>query len=77
MITLKELNEFAAKKKLDPSKCVILLHGECSNGDIELDYFQKLYCYNKVEVLNKDDGWDNVATAIGLEKLEVDIDPWK
>ena len=68
-VTLQDLNDFAAKANLDPAKCVILLHAVCANGDVELDYFDKMYCQNGVEVLNKDDEFETVEQAISLEQL--------
>lgn len=68
-LTLKDLNDFAEKSNLDPAKCVILLHTTCSNGDVDLDYFDRLYCQKGVDVLNKDDEFEKVEQAISLQQL--------
>ena len=69
MITLQDLIDFAKKNKIDPTKCAILLHAVCGNGDIELDYFDKIYKQKNVRVLNKDDEHEEVKTGISLEQL--------
>lgn len=69
MLTLQHLIDFAQKHKLDPKKCTILLHQVCANGDVELDYFDKCYKQENVEVLNKDDEFEGVEFAISLEQL--------
>lgn len=43
--------------------------GVCSDGGVDLDYFDKLYCQNGAEVLNKDDEFETVEQAISLEQL--------
>ncbi len=69
MITLADLNKFAEKANLDPAKCVILLHAECANGDVELDYLDRIVAQKEVEVLNKDDEFEVVEQAISLQQL--------
>ena len=68
-ITLEDLNNFAQKANLDTSKCVILLHGVCGNGDVELDYFDRMFVQKGVDVINKDDEFEEVEQAISLEQL--------
>jgi hypothetical protein len=68
-LTLKDLNDLAKKANLDPAKCVILLHGECANGDVELDFVDRMYPQKSVKVLNKDDEFEVVEQAISVQQL--------
>lgn len=68
-LTLQQLIDFAKKANLEPANCVLLLHSECMSGDIELDYFDRIYLHSKASVLNKDDKHEEVEYAIGVEQL--------
>jgi hypothetical protein len=69
MLALQDLIDFAKEQKIDPKKCKILLHQVCGNDDIELDYFDKIFKQENVRVLNADDEFENVESAISLEQL--------
>jgi hypothetical protein len=59
----------AKKEKLDPAKCLILLHRINADDSVELDYFDKTFIQKNVEVLNKDDDFETVKQAISLHQL--------